>query len=572
MKNIDIFDLGKNTFNSCYSQLRNDKKVLWHYSQDIEKYLNSLEENKGILQNINREIDKNSSVDRPFCFLKKFEIILKLQCNYFDYFLEYSQNSFEILKESVDKNFNLISNFLSNTKVTNSNIKNKSEEFLEKFDKVVKSLEQTEKSIVEYYIQSTYKLQINKEKSKSNKIDELVNESYKCEKEFNNSKQNMKELLKSFLTEYNMNMKEIKKNMSKLNEESKNDLMNIIKIMKDNCNNFVNLANDANTKLENFDKNNNKFENGYSEYLNNEIKEEELFKILTDRKYKIRIINDEEKNSLEIEYFKPKRSTNNKQAQNLKITQIDTYNIISKLYNYNFETIDKEEYNLEIEKDKIEITKKTGKLFGYDFINLQDIKNESFSQDELSNFINFIFTKEVYIIEFLSLLNNYRASGKYEFTLDLFNIIKIIFDKAADYLMVNKNERINNYLIILSQTFYVMKDNEKYFLQKELKNKELFSSADFWYNKLDNTIKTELERYEDELYKNYIYLTEKKREKKRDEILFTKFVSFVASLNGFELEKEKIDKIIPPLFDKYNVKEEMRQSIIPLLNVYKNNN
>ena len=84
-KNIDIFDIGKNSFNSCYSQLKNDKKVLRLYSQQIEDYLNSMEESKNILYNINRDIEKNSSIDKPFCFLKKFEIILNLQCNFFEF-------------------------------------------------------------------------------------------------------------------------------------------------------------------------------------------------------------------------------------------------------------------------------------------------------------------------------------------------------------------------------------------------------------------------------------------------------------------------------------------------------
>ena len=63
----------------------------------------------------------------------------------------------------------------------------------------------------------------------------------------------------------------------------------------------------------------------------------------------------------------------------------------------------------------------------------------------------------------------------------------------------------------------------------------------------------------------------RKKRKKKEEILFTKFISFITSLNGFELNKEKVDKIFFPLIEKYNVKEEMKNSILPLLDVYKNN-
>ena len=571
-KNIDIFDLGKNTFNSCYSQLKNDKKVLRLYSQQIEDYLNSIEESKNILYNINRDIEKNSSIDKPFCFLKKFEIILNLQCNYYDFFLENSQKSFEVLKESIDKNCTTITNFLANTQTLNANIKNKSVEFFDKHNKVIASLREVELCTVDDYIINTYKIPINKDKINPNKIEDLINESYKCKKEYNKSLQNMKDIFKNFLTEYNLNMKEIKMAMTKLNEDCKSEILNIINIMKDNCNNLLNLINGASLKIENYDNNNNKFKDGYSEYLNNEIKEEELFEVLNTDKYKLNIINEEEKNISEIKSFKHKNSIN-KQVKNYIITGNDIYNIVKKIYDYNFETIDKEIYNLSIEKNKLEITKLASKLLGYDFYKHEKLqKTEKMSEDEIINYINFIFLKEDYIIEFLARLNNYRTIGKLELSVDLFNTIKIIFDKAADYLMIKSSDRIYNFLIILSQTFYIVKNNEKYFLQKELLHKEFFRSVEFWNNKLDKTIDEEIERLDEELAKNGVELNENKKNRKKEEILFTKFVSFIASLNGFELEKEKIDKILFPLFEKYNVKEEMKNSILSLLNVYKNNN
>ena len=571
-KNIDIFDLGKNTFNSCYSQLKNDKKVLRLYSQQIEDYLNSIEESKNILYNINRDIEKNSSIDKPFCFLKKFEIILNLQCNYYDFFLENSQKSFEVLKESIDKNCTTITNFLANTQTLNANIKNKSVEFFDKHNKVIASLREVELCTVDDYIINTYKIPINKDKINPNKIEDLINESYKCEKEYNKSLQNMKDIFKNFLTEYNLNMKEIKMAMTKLNDDCKSEILNIINIMKDNCNNLLNLINGASLKIENYDNNNNKFKDGYSEYLNNEIKEEELFEVLNTDKYKLNIINEEEKNISEIKSFKHKNSIN-KQVKNYIITGNDIYNIVKKIYDYNFETIDKEIYNLSIEKNKLEITKLASKLLGYDFYKHEKLqKTEKMSEDEIINYINFIFLKEDYIIEFLARLNNYRTIGKLELSVDLFNTIKIIFDKAADYLMIKSSDRIYNFLIILSQTFYIVKNNEKYFLQKELLHKEFFRSVEFWNNKLDKTIDEEIERLDEELAKNGVELNENKKNRKKEEILFTKFISFIASLNGFELEKEKIDKILFPLFEKYNVKEEMKKSILSLLNVYKNNN
>ena len=569
MKKIDIFDLGKNTFNSCYSQLKNDKKILYIYSQNIENYLDCVEENKNMLQKIKRDIEKNSSGDKPFFFLKKFEIILNLNCNAFDYFLENSQKLFEHLKECVVINLTFISNFLAKTQESATNIKNKSEIFFKNYNKAIKSLEEIEKYIIDDYIKDVYKIQINKNKTKVHSTEELVAQSNNDEKEFLKSKEHMKNLFKNFMEEYNLNMKEIKTKMTSLNEDCKNDLLNIIKVVKDCCNNLINLSNDNIEKIENYEINNKNFKEEYSEYLNNEIKENELFEVLDNNKYNMKIIKEKEKNSIEINIFKPKDK--NESKQNLYITAPDIYNIVEKFYSYNFQIINKEEYILEEEKQKLEITKIMSKFLGYDFYKIEIKKPEPISKDEINNFVNLIFSKNAYLIEFLSLLNNYRTTGKYELSFDIFEIIKIIFRKAADYLLVNPCKEIYNHMIILSQTFYVMKNNKnKYFLQKELKDKEFFTSVDFWYNKIDNLINDELERFENELDKNEIEINETKKTRKKEEILFTNFVSFITSINGFELEKEKVDKIIFPLMDKYNIKENRRNSILGLINVYKN--
>ena len=285
---------------------------------------------------------------------------------------------------------------------------------------------------------------------------------------------------------------------------------------------------------------------------------------------KYKIINEEQKNILEKDNYKPKNNSN-KSTQNLIITGKDIYNIVEKLYSYNFETINKNEYNLEIEKEKLKILEITSKLIGYNFNTNEFMERVIMTENEINNLINLVNSKEDYIIVFLTLINNYRSTGKYELPLDIFNIIKKIFDKAADNLLEKDNNKISNFLIILSQTFYVMKDDQKHFLQKDLNKKVFFQNVDFWLNKLDNLIGEELERFETELIKNDVNLNEKKKEKKKEEILFTKFISFITSLNGFELNKEKVDKILFPLIEKYNVKEEMKNSILPLLDVYKNN-
>ena len=567
MKNtqkIDIFDLGENTLNLCYSQLKNDKKILRLYSQDIDKLLNLVEDQKNALKKINREMAKNILIDRPFCFLKKFEILINLQCNYCDCFLENSQKFFENLKETVEATLAIITNFLTKTYDISETIKSKGEILFENNAKAIKSLEEVENIIVDEYLKATYKIDLN---TVNTNKEQLINDCHNLEKTFNDSKEEIKDIIKKYVIEYNSNIKDIKTKMSNLNEESKKNIKDILSIMKKY---LSALLDDSIKEIDNFD-NRKSFEDGYSNYLNYEIKEEELFEGLKEEKYSMKIINNEEKNITDLEYYKTKniKNNNNKKINAITISIDDIYNIVEKIYNYKFELINKEEYNLEIEKQKINISEMTNKLLGYNFHLYEEIERKIMKENELNDFINIIFEKDEYLIEFLTRLNNYRSTGKLELSDDLFNSIKIIFDKASDNLLIKNNKKISDCLIILSQTFYVMKNNEKYFLQKELKKKEYFNSVDFWKNSIENSIVLELERFGDELKKNNIVLDEKKKQKKLDEILFTKIVSFITCLNGFELNREKIDNILIPLMNKYNVKEEMKQSIFPLLDVYK---
>ena len=191
------------------------------------------------------------------------------------------------------------------------------------------------------------------------------------------------------------------------------------------------------------------------------------------------------------------------------------------------------------------------------------------ANNELNEYIDFIFTNDIYILKFLECLNNYRATGKYEISKELFDIIKRTFDRAADNLVQNPNKDIYSLLIILSQTFYVLKDNQKYFLQKELKKKEFFRTVKFWSNHLQDMIDEELTNFENDIKKNNLIISEQKKQKKIEELLFTKTISLIASLNGFELEKEKVDEIILPIIDKYNISNEVKESILSLIEVRK---
>lgn len=563
-KVIDIFDLGKNSFNINFTQLKNYKKILKFYSEHIETYITSIKQYNGLLKNIKNEIKKNETIDSSFQILQKFDNLLNLQCSFFDFFLEKSENVIKELKLSINNILSFVSDYLSQSQKLSIKIKNTSENYFEKYERLINYLEEVEILLVDNYIKNTYNIDLKRGKDNIEFSDNVIKEAHIYENDFLQTKSDLQNNVKKFVAEYNNKLGEIKIKMKKFNEDSDNGLLKIIQIIKDNCDNLLVLSNNASTNINNINNNINDKE---KEYFTYEVKEEDLLKSFKTNDYNIKILEPKERNSIETKIFNDK---NNRKKKSIVITAGDIYNIVSKLYEYKFDTINKDGFDLDLEKKKIETIDKANKILGYNFDLHIFIKTEKMSENELNEYIDFIFTKEIYLLKFLECLNNYRSTGRYEISNDLFEIIKRIFDKAADYLIDhNTNKDLYNLLIILSQTFYIQKNGEKYFLQKELKKKEFFRSVKFWTDHLQEIIDEELANFENDIKKNKLIISDQKRQKKIEELLFTKIISLIASLNGFELEKEKVDEIILPIIKKYNLSDEVKESILSLIEARK---
>lgn len=568
-KTLDIFEIGKDTFNSHYNTLKITKKNIKNYIGVIDLFTKLINSHKKSLEKVNQEIKKVSQIDKPFNILNKFEFLLTFYSNYNNLIEEKIINSLENLKKSFNNVMNNIGDYLSFSQQLAMNIKNTSEAYFPKYDKLVESLEETEIAIIEEYTKKKYRICLNKQKNKDKDKDKCAKEALVYEREYLNAEEEIKEKANNYIDEFNSTLKNIKPKMVQLNEDIKNVVINIIQKLKEDYNNFINTLDNETTNITNLDDNDN-FKKETGEFLNYRIKKDENCEILQKinlEKYCIKIIKEEEKNIIENDNYNaiPKHK---KLTKTLSYTSEDIYNIVNIFYNYHFETINKDLYNLDKEKDKIRVSQILGKILNYNF-DTHKIEDALATQDEKKELMNLIFSSDDCLTKFLVGINNFRATGKYEMDQLTFNDIKIIFDKVADNLLIKNNIRIASFLIILSQTFYVMRNNEKYFLQKEMKKKEYFRSIDFWASHLEKLIVDELNKFEEESKRNAIIYSEERKKKKIDDIVFSKIVSIIASLNGFELEKEKTDNILLPAISKYSLSNEMKESIMSLVQNHK---
>lgn len=555
---IDVFSLGKTSFNFHHETLKNTKKKFKSYLSIIESFVSSVETHKKSVEKINEEINKNSSNENPFFFLQKFQLILSLHNNYIDLFFENINKAYNLMKASISSVSNLMSNHLSNVQKLSMNINNESITYFQHYNELIKSLEETEMIIISDYTKQKYKKAINNKINKDKY--EAIEESRECEKVFLESDSKIKGEVNQYMNDFNTNIKNIKKEMIKLNDDFKNDLLNIMNKLKKNYNSFINLLYNDSVKIKKFDDNDT-FKKEIEEYLNYEIKPDDSFEILKAikrDKYIIKIIKENEKNAIENENNHKKYHL----TKNLAYTSTDVFNIVKTIYDYGFQMIDTDLYKIDIEKKKLKIVKYCSKFLNFNFDTNEYGKEGGFFNNAEEKYFNeLLFSDEEYLIKFLYCLNYFRTTGKYELKIETFNLIKSVFCKIANYLIEKDNKKISNFLIILSQTFYMMKDGNKYFLQKELKNCQYFRNPKFWISNLEDMIQDEKEKFDSQTAKNKLKFSEDKKKKKMEEIVFTKIASLIASLNGFELEKEKIDEILSPSITKYKLSDETIKTI-----------
>ena len=250
-----------------------------------------------------------------------------------------------------------------------------------------------------------------------------------------------------------------------------------------------------------------------------------------------------------------KKTSNEKE---LTLTEEDIFNIVSTLYNYDFKLLNKSVYDLNIEKQKVEVAKLTDKLLTFDG---ENNINEIITDEEVNNLYELLNNRETFLKFFIK-LNNYRGTGRFEATNRALNIIINIFNKTQDYLLTNRDIKLEGLIIILSQTFYIMKDGKKFFIQKAIKDHPLFQKEDFWENYMKDIMDEEIKK----IQKNSkTELSKEKLDTKINHIIFSKVVPIYNYMSDFKVKQDKILNVINNIFNRYQIKEEEKNKILSLL-------
>ena len=286
---------------------------------------------------------------------------------------------------------------------------------------------------------------------------------------------------------------------------------------------------------------------------------ENIYKIsiLKNKRIELKILDEKnEENKKDINEIKSSKNKKNYRLLNDK----DIYEIISKLYNYDLLVINRKQYNIELEKGKLDARDLSSEIFKYNDQS-EDIQKElNEKYDELIKLIEEKILNNIANIEaFFLELNNYRSYGRIKFSEKFFSLIIFIYKKTQDILLNKTDKNIIDLMLILSQTYYKEINNKKIFIEDEIKTHALYKSADFWkeaiIKKIDDDIKT------------YKKLSSKRKisyEKGGDNVT-SKLLTFIKLMSEYDISKDNILEILNSVMDKYNIDSKQREKIFSFI-------
>ena len=308
--------------------------------------------------------------------------------------------------------------------------------------------------------------------------------------------------------------------------------------------------------------------------------------VLTNRNIKVHQIVEEKQTNNTKPNKKEKttdKNTNNNSQKDIMIalTDREIYFIVQNLYS-EYKLINKAKYDLELEEKKLELKEIFFRILNTpceknnetldkkdeDFFLIE--KSKEITKEEFDDLCSKM-EKDDYRKAFLIVINNYRAKGKLEMSEKAFNYFIQILSVVCKNLVQEKKEENDKFVkdpicarlvIILSQTFYTVKNNEKLYLCEELKKEQIFKMPKFWLELIRDMVTNESKSVlENHKQNNPDDESEEKIIKIKNNVYFSQIIPFVENMKDFGIELEDIKKTISIIREEFNIPDETSKRI-----------
>ena len=567
----EIFEKEICIFNSSWDSLDNTKKTLEQYSSFIQKFLDIINTYYMSLTELRASFPSSlfsySENDLDKSMKNTSELFLSFienQLNNLLNFLGVTQSILFALNKYVSNSDSILQKTKEKNKSIFSNIKILNDKYYNEYLLMINSFDNLEDKIVKRYVKNKYN--ISEEDRYSGDDDNIIKNCVAISKKLENSFLNFKkEEIKQYIYEYNNNLEEIINNKLFYNKDFQDCIINIINCFKEYFNNSINSIH----------KELSEFESDYStteineNNIYNKVKEKEInsliYNIFNSKKYNIKVLKNNEimnDDDWDIVDLNEENQVVRRKSK-IFLSNEDIYNIMKEIYNYDFISINKEDYNLDNEKQKLKVLDLTKKLLSYD---LNKHIKEKISDEEVKTLNNLLKNNnnQYEIISFfLSELFQIRGHGKFEMNNRVFDIINNILQYILDEVINEKNDTMNiiSSIVMISVTFYVINHKEKIYLSEEIKNHKIFRSIEFWSDFIVMQIEEDLKNNNNKINKD----DEERKKKKNNDILLSKILPTAITMKKYDIDKDSIFKIIDNLMNRYQLDKKSKESLLAII-------
>jgi hypothetical protein len=258
-----------------------------------------------------------------------------------------------------------------------------------------------------------------------------------------------------------------------------------------------------------------------------------------------------------LKFFQQKNNNNNNSTNNgleeMDFVQEEEIFMTIKKMMENFDLLEKNKFNLKLEEEKLRCKYLTLKILSLAPSNKLNTNNVPNITPEEVEEIDEMLTKKQNRIIFIQKLSQFRTSGNFEIPDNMYNILSRLFNKIAKMVESEEDYESAVNIIILSQTYYITKNNDKKYLQNSIMNNAFFKRKKFWEAFLNYLINKEIAEQNGKSTDN-------------TNIAFAQLISMINNMIEFELDVNIIEEIIFPLIEKYKISPELTELIFSPLN------
>ena len=233
----------------------------------------------------------------------------------------------------------------------------------------------------------------------------------------------------------------------------------------------------------------------------------------------------------------------------------------------NFDLLDCNNYDLSVEEEKLRCKYLSLKILSFpSSSHLNSNQIPSITDQEVDEIDNKLQKKQNRVI-FLQKLSQFRSGGNFEIPEREYNILSRLFNTIAKIIEIEKDYDSAVNIIILSQTYYITRNNEKNYLQNVLMNNKMFKTKKFWESFVRYSIDKEIAiNKKNEELNGIPGEVNKEVESNNINIVFTQLLQLNHNMIEFGIDIDIIEEIISPIIKQYKISPEFSEVIFSEIN------